>query len=292
MPNFIVQLPESATVSNMSEAARTMIIFAADADAARRAAAGRFEGDGNALWNDVATVTELVVGADLSDAGIKGWTLYARISVGAALTVDPTIFEVDGQTKNQAQGVLGNTRLHISDNIVVDGGGTGYADDDIVTFVGGTFSRVATCRVTGETAGVIDTVELVDPGEYTVLPASLLAVGDDSGTAGDDATFDLEQAEVGGYEALLAQMVTDMALNADFTTVLDMSENALGTRLFTLSDIGDDIGDSIVEFEMRHNGTEETVLMSTIVDDGIAGAVLTVALPALPLAPPRIHVFK
>ena len=66
-----------------------MVIFTADAAGARRAAAGRFDGDGNALWNTEASVIELVVGLTLADAGDDGWTLFARVGGGAAQTVDP-----------------------------------------------------------------------------------------------------------------------------------------------------------------------------------------------------------
>jgi hypothetical protein len=44
--------------------------------------------------------------------------------------------------------------------------------------------------------------------------------------------------------------------------------------------------------EIRHNGTAETALVGAITDGGIAGAVLTAAIPASPLAPPRVHAFK
>ena len=292
MPNFIVELPESQTYSQLGEGATRMVIFAADEAGARRAAAGRFDGDGNALWNTEASVTELVVGLNLADAGADDWTLYARISGAAAQTPDPIVATVDGQTKDDTKGILGKIRLHMSETVVVDGGGTGYTDDDILTFTGGTFTRAATARVVAQTAGVIDAagVELVDPGEYTVLPDPLLAVGVTGGTGGDDATFDLTQAPVGGYAALIGQMVSELVA-AGLTASVDMSEALAGTRLFTLSTIGDGIGDGTVEFEVRHNGTVETVLMSTIVDGGIAAAVLTAAIPASPLAPPRIVVF-
>jgi hypothetical protein len=59
-----------------------------------------------------------------------------------------------------------------------------------------------------------------------------------------------------------------------------------------LATVGDNSGDATVTLEMRHNGTNETALLGTITDGGIAGAVLTAAIPAGPLAPPRIHAFK
>ncbi len=60
-------------------------------------------------------------------------------------------------------------------------------------------------------------------------------------------------------------------------------------RLRVIGQLG--IGDATVEVEFRHNGTPETVLVSTITHEGIAAAVLTMAIPASPLVPPRIAVF-
>jgi len=289
MPNFLVELPESQTYSNLGEGATKMVIFAADVAGARRAAAGRFDGDGNALWNTEATVTELVVGLNLADAGDDGWTLFARVGGGAAQTVDPFVVTVDGQTRNAAKGILGANRLHLN-GVLNSGGVATYVVDEILTAAGGTFTRAATFRVITVSTGVITALELVDPGEYSVLPATLTA-NPVTGGGGTAATVDLSQFAAGSYEALIGQMVTDLNAGADFTSSVDLSEGAAGTRLFTLATIGDDIGDATVEFEVRHNGTVETVLMSTIVDEGSAAAVLTAAIPASPLAPPRIAVF-
>ena len=289
MPNYLVELSESQTYSQLGEGATKMVIFAADAAGARRAAAGRFDGDGNALWNTEATVTELVAGLNLSDAGIDDWTLYARIGGGAAQTVDPTVVHVNGQTKDQARGILGADRVHIGAVALNDGGVATYVIDEILTAAGGTFTRAATFRVITVSTGVITAVELVDPGEYSVLPS--LTANAVTGGSGTGALLDLTQAEVGGYEALIGQMATDLGALTDFTSSVDLSEGAAGARLFTLATIGDNIGDATVEFEVRHHGTVETVLMSTITHEGIAGAVLTAAIPASPLAPPRVHVF-
>lgn len=293
MPAYLVELPESATYGNLGGAGTKMVVFAADAAGARRGAAGRWDGDGNELWNTVATVTEIVAGLDLVDAGDDGWTLYARISGGAAQTVDPIVVEVDGKTRNQAQGVLGANRLHLAEGLVINAAGASYAADDILTFTGGTFTRAATARVITESTGAILTLELVDPGEYTVLPNLTAMASTNDGSGDDAATVDATAAASNSYEALVAQMVTDLSAAADIAAAsVDLSEGASGARIFTLAEIADDIGDAAVEFEMRHNGTVETVLMSTIVDEGIAGAVLTAAIPAGPLAPPRVHVFK
>jgi hypothetical protein len=292
MPNYLVSLPESATYGNLGEAATNMVIFAADAAGARRAAAGKFDGDGNELWNTAASVTELVVGAALADSGDEDWSMYAHISAGAAQTVDPLVVTADGKTRNQAQGILGADRLHIGSIALNDGGVATYVIDDILTAAGGTFTRAATFRVITVSTGVITAVELVDPGEYTVLPATMTA-NPVTGGGGTGALIDLTAAAVNSYESLLAQMVTNLNAQTDIANAaLDLSEGASGARLLTLASIADGIGDATVVFEVRHNGTPETVLVSTITDGGIAAAVLTMAIPASPIAPPRILTFK
>ena len=293
MPNYLVTLPESQTVGNQTLGAQSMVIFAADAAGARRAAQGRMDGDGNTQWTSgVATVTELVVGLNLEDAGADlGWSLYCRITGGVSQVVDPTIVQVDGKTKDQALGILGKTRLHIGAVALNDGGTATYAIDDILTAVGGTFTRAATFRVITVSTGVITAIELVDPGEYTVLPPVMTA-NPVSGGGGTVALMDLTAATVNSYESLVAQLITDLAGAVDFTPSVDFSEGAAGTRLITLGTVGDAMGAAAVELEMRHNGTVETVLLSTIVEEGIDAAVLTVAIPASPLAPPRVQVFN
>jgi len=292
MPNFLVELPAGTPVSNMGDATRRMVIFAADAAGARRAAEGRYDGDGNALWATLATVTELVVGTVLADAGdVDGWQAYARISGGTGQVIDPIVASARGQTKDFEKGVVGRDRIHVGAVALDDGGTATYVIDDILTAAGGTFTRAATFRVITVSTGVILTVELVDPGEYTVAPTPLLA-NPVTGGGGTLATLDLTLALVGSYEALLAQLLTELDTFTEITPSLDLSEGAAGTRLLTLATVGDDLGGAAIEVEIRHNGTVETVLMSTIVDEGIDAAVLTAAIPAIPIVPPRIRVYQ
>ena len=266
MPAFLVELPESATFSNLGGAADKMIVFAADATGARRGAAGRFDGEGNALWQTLATVTEIVTSAALADSG-SGWTGFCRIIGGAAQTVDPFIATADGKSKDQAQGILGADRKSL--NVALNDGGTAtYIVDDILTAVGGTFTRAATMRVITVSTGVITAIELVDPGEYSVLPTTLIA-NPVSGGGGTVALVDLTEFASNSYEAILAQMVTEITANPDITlAAIDLSEGAAGTRIFTIAEIADGIGDATLEFEMRNNGLAEPVLVSTLVDEG------------------------
>lgn len=288
MPAYLVEIPSNKRVQDVD----TLVVFAADVAGARSAAAGHFSGDAAAIWNTLATVTEVVAGTDLADAG-SGWSGYVRISGGAAQTVDPLVVEVDGLTRDQAQGILGANRLHVGSSITINGGGTGYAADDIITISGGTFTRAATARVTTVSTGVITGIELVDPGEYSVLPTLSSATTTNDGAGNDDADLDFVQADVGSYEAILAQLVTGLNAQADIAgAAVDFSEGASGARLFTAAAVSDGIGDATLEVEIRQNGTAFAPLVSTITHEGVAAAVLTAAIPASPLAPANVTALK
>lgn len=288
MPAYLVELPSGA--HQLVGGFDRMVVFAANEAGARAAAAGMFDGDGNALWNSVATVTEVVAGTLLSDSS-DGWSAYCRVTGGAAQTVDPIVANVDGLTRDVPANILSETRLHLN-GVLNSGGVATYVVDDILTATGGTFTRAATFRVITVSTGVITAIELVDPGEYTVLPPTLTA-NPVSGGGGSGATVDLTQFAPGSYEAILAQMVTDLNTVVDLgNAALDLSEGASGARLLTIATIPDNIGDATVEFEVRHNSVAFAPLVSTITDGGIAGAVLTVAIPASPLAPPRVIPLK
>jgi hypothetical protein len=73
-------------------------------------------------------------------------------------------------------------------DVAIDGGGTGYAVDDVLTVVGGT-GTAATLLVTSVAAGVVDGVSVLTPGAYSANPTNPVSVT--GGTGNDDATFDL-----------------------------------------------------------------------------------------------------
>ena len=267
MPNYLVELPAGTPVSNMSNGTVGMVVFA----------------------------EAVVIGTDLVDAGdVAAWSAFARISGGAAQTVDPIIADVNAMNTDPAAGRKVVDRFHVGSVALNDGGTATYIIDDILSAAGGTLAaggRAATFRVITVSTGVILTVELVDPGDYTVAPPTLVA-NPVTGGGGTGALLDLTMALEGSLHSLLARLTTDLGLFADLTPALDLSDGAAGARLLTLAVIGDDVGDAAIEVEIRHNGTPETVLLSTIVDEGIAAAVLTIALQAKPFAPPRIRVYQ
>ncbi len=269
MPAFLVELPISGG-KTLIGAADSFVVFALNAADARAAAANHVSGDSDALWNSAqTTVTEIVAGLTLP----ADYELEIRITndgAGAGIAI-PAVY--------RARGGAGN--VAIQSVAIGAAAGLSYIDDEIVTLVGGTFTRAATVRCEG--TGAVTAVDLVDPGEYTVLPTLDEIVTVTSGPGDDALTIDAVAAPAESYEVLLGQMITLLNTDPEIANAsVDMSELLLGTRLFTVSSIADDIGDStmIIRLGSPHAGDIPS-LVGAIVHEGVAGAVLTFALPAL-----------
>lgn len=69
-----------------------------------------------------------------------------------------------------------------AESAVVAAGGSTYVEGDILTLSGGTSTVAATVEVTGVTGGAVDTVEVVEPGAYTVIPTNPVSTTGGSGT--------------------------------------------------------------------------------------------------------------
>ena len=268
MPAFLVELPLSGG-KTLIGASDSYVVFALNAADARAMAANHVSGDSDALWNSAqTTVTEIIAGTTLP-ANFELEVLVHNDGAGAGIAI-PAVFRARGGPLNIA--MLSGT---------VNAGGLTYVDDEIVTVVGGTFTRAATFRCEG--TGAVTAVDMEDPGEYTVLP-TLTGMATTTGGPGDgNMTIDGVAAPENSYEVLLGQMVT--LLNADpeiAAAAVEMSELLLGPRLFTVAAIADDIGDStiLVRLGSPHAGAIPS-LVGAIVHEGIAGAVLTFALPAI-----------
>lgn len=269
MPAFLVELPVSGG-KTLIGAANSFVVFALDAADARQVCANHVSGDSDALWNSADTVvTEIVAGTTLP-ADYELEILITNDGAGAGIAI-PAVYRARGGAGNIAMlsGVLGSAA------------GLSYIDDEIVTIAGGTFTRAATFRCEG--TGAVTAVEMVDPGEYTILPTLDEMATVTSGPGDDNLTIDGVAAPAESYEVLLGQMIT--LLNADpeiGNADVDMSELLLGNRLFTIASIADGIGDSTVLARLGspHKGTIPS-LVGTIVHEGIAAAVLTFALPAI-----------
>lgn len=267
MPAFLVELPVSGG-KTLIGASDSYVVFALNATDARAMAANHVSGDSDALWNSAqTTVTEIIAGVALpSDFELEISILNDGAGAGIAI---PATY--------RARGGAGN--LAIQSVAIGAAAGLSYIDDEIVTLVGGIFTRAATVRCGG--TGAVTAVDLVDPGEYTVLPTLDEIVTVTSGPGDDNLTIDGVAAPENSYEVLLGQMIT--LLNGDpeiANAAVDMSELLAGARLLTVASIADGIGDSVVTIRLGapHLGNVPG-LLGAIVDDGIAAAVLTMALP-------------
>lgn len=269
MPAFLVELPASGG-KTLIGASDSLVVFAANATDARAMAANAFDGDSNPLWNDaITTVTEIIEGVSLP----SGFELEIRITqdTGNGILVPSTF---------RARGGAGN--LALSGGVIGSDAGLLYVDDEVVTIVGGTFTRAATFRCEG--TGAVTAIDMMDPGEYTVLP-TLDEMVTTSSLIGDDAlTIDGVAAVENSYEVLMGQMVTLLNANAEIAGAgVDFSELLAGTRLFTMTDGGggDDLGDSTVIMRLGtpHSGNVPG-LIGTLTHEGAANAVLSFALPS------------
>jgi len=268
MPAFLVELSPGART--LIGAADSMVVFALDATDARAVCASHFDGDSDVLWNDaITTVTEIIPGVALP-SNYEFVVSITNDGAGAGIAVPATY---------KALGGVGNVAL----NSVVIGAAAGvaYVDDEIVTVNGGTFTRAATVRCEG--TGAVTAVDLVDPGEYTVLPMLDEMTTTTSGPGDDALTLDGVAAPENSYEVLLGQMIT--LLNGDpeiGNAAVDMSELLSGARLLTIASIADGIGDSTVNIRLGAPTSGNIPgLLGAIVHEGIAAAVLTMALPAI-----------
>lgn len=257
MPAYLVTLPDR-TGYTLFEGANRFIVFASDANDAVDVVQGHYvvPKGADAMWGG-ATATEII-----AETNLTGYEL----SIAILDATTPFIVKALGNAISMASAVI-------------NAGGTAYSADDKLTCVGGTFTRACTIRVLTETGGVIDTVEVWDPGEYTVLPTMTGVVT----TGGNgDATVDLTQATLYGYEVFMAQIVGLLNANAQIAAAnIDISENQSGARLLTVAAGSDSLGDLDLVAEFGKNGAPVAGLLSTVTDGGSSGDALTVALPAV-----------
>lgn len=265
MASYLVQLDLEKPGRTLIGGSDAMIVEAASSADAIAMAKGHYGGDSSAMWAG-ATATLLAFASDYADSK---WSLVVQI-----LDSSPVL---DLKAQGGVLGMAGAT---------VNAGGTGYAVNDLVTISGGTSSRVAKYRVTAETAGVVDTVELVDPGEYSVAPG---LTGAATVGGNNDLTLDLSTSSH-AYANYLAEMVglcnaTSIIANAS----MDMGA---ATPILTIAAIADGLGDKQVVAEMRYGDDAVPGLVGAIVDEGISAAVLTMEVGATVTAPQVIKTLK
>lgn len=269
MPAFLVEL--SGGARTLIGAADSMVVFALDATDARALCASHFDGDSDVLWNDASTVvTEIIAGVALP----SNYEFEINITKdGGNGILVPATFKATGGAGNVA----------ILDVAIGDVAGASYVDNEIVTLVGGTFTRAATVRCEG--TGAVTAVAVVDPGEYTILPTLDEIVTATGGPGDDNLTIDAIAAPADSYEVMLGQMITLLNANSEIAGAgVDMSELLAGTRLLTITDGGggDDLGDSTVFIRIGAPLSGNIPgLFGSLTHEGAANAVLSVAIPAI-----------
>lgn len=264
---YLVQLPSTGRFT-LPDGVDNMVIYAGSSAEALDRAKGEYSGDSDAAWA-AATATLIDAGADWSD-----FELHI-----AVLDASPLI-----EVRAQPDGIAVTAGA-------INAGGTGYSDNDIVTVGGGTFTRAATFRVVSQSAGVVTAIEVVDPGEYTVLPSNPASVT--GGTGGNDLTIDLT-GSANAFESMLANAVS--LLNADAQiagAAIDMGAGSAPLLTIASGSGGsggsDDLGDKTLVVEMLYvNGSDKTAvsaLVGTVTDGGVSTADLSAEFNASPVVP-------
>ncbi len=89
MPAYLVQIPEDIPAKNLIGGGDAFVVFAADEANAKAVAASKFAGDANTQIIDLATVTEIVAGADLEGYKLRVAILDSTPVVDLTVTGGP-----------------------------------------------------------------------------------------------------------------------------------------------------------------------------------------------------------
>lgn len=269
MPAYRVEIPESARHMSIG-GTNGVIVFAADATDAKAVAKAMHPNDPAAMWT-AATATEIVEDTDYADFDLH-------------IVIQDSTPVIDLEVVPSGSSAV---------STVVTAGGTGYSVNDILTVAGGTFTRAATWRVLTLSTTAVATVELVDPGVYSVVPTGALATTvAPAGGTGCTLTVTFGAATFGN---LLAAAVGD--LNAESIiagAALDMGDGS--APKLTIASAGDGLGDRTVTVDVRRvNGADKTPIASltgAVTDNGVAGAALSVVFDATPVAAIPVRAYK
>lgn len=154
--------------------------------------------EGAAGWNQDLTQTnlhQLIQGFMMADYRRKPEVLAREASVKSVVDASPDYY------------LLNN--LEASGAPVVANGGTGYTVGDVLTVSGGTAVTATTLRVLTAPAGVIGSVEIVEPGLYSVAPSNDVSV---TGGSGSGAEFTL------AYTNLVTFLANSLVMASNFGT--------------------------------------------------------------------------
>ena len=123
-------------------------------------------------------------GVNISNGGTV--TAITRTNTGTGFSTNPTWSATVPTTAGGVQSTGTTTIGFVGAATSINSGGTGYAVNDVLTIVGGTFTTAAQITVTSVSAGVITGLSVSNAGAYTVAPTSPVSV---TGGTGSGATF-------------------------------------------------------------------------------------------------------
>jgi hypothetical protein len=125
-------------------------------------------------------------GVNISNGGTV--TGITRTATGLGYTTPP---DVAISAPTTAGGVQATATANLTNAVAtatITSGGTGYTVNDVLTFVGGTFTLASQVRVTAVSAGVITAISTTNGGIYSIVPTNPISV---TGGTGTGATFTL-----------------------------------------------------------------------------------------------------
>ena len=125
-------------------------------------------------------------GVNISNGGTV--TAITRTAQGSGYTTPPGVAISAPTTAGGVQATATANLSNAAATATITSGGTGYTVNDVLTFVGGTFTQASQVRVTAVSAGVITTISTISGGIYSIVPTNPISV---TGGTGTGATFTL-----------------------------------------------------------------------------------------------------
>ena len=186
------------------------------------------------------------------------------------------------QTKEWNVSVKAGTADIAAIAVAIGTGGTGYSVNDVLTLVGGTFTHPCRLNVTSDSGGVIDGIEIIDPGVYSVFPADSVAV---TGGGGSSADFDMT-TNVAGMAGLMSLVVNALVVNSEFTGAQYTPADDI---MIISTGAVDDLGDGTVGIVVNNiYGGVIATHVGAITDEGATSANLSVVMGAESVLVPTV----
>jgi hypothetical protein len=294
MPAYLVRLGDDS-IHGVIDGRNSISVFAADVADARKIASEQ-SSDPHAMW-DNATVTEITADADL---GLDGFAVQVIIS-------DPADGTIIHERTEETSGLWSVKNVPAASLVTITNGGTGHTtagvymgidhppypkvnDHPRTWFRNNNFDGWV-CRFT-ETGGVLDGIGGINEGQgihhtgryatkptppYTVIPVDLSGLGlsDGTGTVLDDVLWQKDS-----LESLIEQVMNFW----DFNSIINLHPSNFvtdtvtpGTMQFT--NVADGLGDMKLTVRIiGPDGREYPDFITSVVDEGIAAAVLDVVI--------------